>query len=455
MRYFVLCIALLSTLLPLTATAQTSSNDVILVYNNLADSLVVFDGQSGETTDLVTADDTRRYEYEIELAPTHEYIAVYTLSFTKGAINRAEYSAFTYTLDVFSLPDGANILSQDLLPSDYVFRTSEDPVSGDKSHELLAAFGEMVWSHDGSKLAFVAGVDGAEANVFIFDTATETLTEAPDATGYPNRLHWSPDDSQVAYVAVDTFYSETGRAGNAVYLASADGETLTELELDNTTEFIWLIDWTDDSHLLWSPFNIQSGAAGLSLYDLDAEASETIISADQPISIAAWDPDSKIVGFAVPLLNHEEDAPPQAGLTPGAYVLRDLADAPELLVEGNNMYGVQFVLDNYLAVGNDIVWHLDTNEELILSELRRPDYSPDGAYALGERTSQTYLRNLASEEEDLIAQLYYVNGQWLDNETFIAQVGAYGSVIGIGNVNGQFSNLVDDVTDGPFVGFKP
>lgn len=455
MRYFILCIALLSTLLPLNALAQTSGNDVILVYNNLADSLVVFDGQSGETTDLVTAADTHRYEYEIELSPTHEHIAVYTLSFEKGAINRSEFSAFTYRLDVFSLPDGANILSHDLLPSDYVFRTNDDPVSGDKSHELLAAFGEMVWSPTGTQLAFVAGIEGGEANAFIFDTTTETLTETPEADGYPNRLRWSPDGSQLAYVAVESFYTETGRVGNDVYLASADGENLTALDLDTSTEFIWLIDWVDDSHFLWSPFDVQSGAAGLMLYDVDAETSTAIISSEQPISIAAWDAQSEVLGFAVPLLNYAEDAPPQPGLTPGAYALRDLEGEPELLVEGNNLYGVQFVLNNYLAVGNDIVWHLDSNEQIILNELRRPDYSPDGAYALGERTSQTYLRNLASEEEDLIAQLYYVDGQWLDSETFIAQVGAYGSVIGIGNVDGQFSNLVDDVTDGPFVGFKP
>ena len=455
MRALALWVVIFSLLLPLTTHAQTSGNDVILVYNNLADSLVVFDGQSGETTDLITADDTRRYEYEISLAPTQEHIAVYTLSFEKGAINRAEFFAFTYTLDIFSLPDGKNLFSQDLLPSDYVFRTSDEPVSGDPSHELLESLGEMAWSHAGTQLAFVAGVEDAEANIFIFDTTNEDLTEVPDESGYPNRLRWSPDDSQIAYVAVESFLADTGRIGHDIYLASADGETSTAVNLDMNTEFVWLIDWADDSHLLWSPFDVRSGAAGLNLYDIEAEANREVITADQPISIPAWDKATQTIAFAVPRLNREENAPPQTGLTPGAYVLADFDAEPNLLVEGDNLYGVQFILSNYLAVGNDMVWQLETNDQIVLSELRRPDYSPNGEYALGERTSQTYLRNLAAEEEDLIAQLYYVDGQWLDNETFIAQVGAYGSVIGLGNIDGRFTNLVDDVSDGPFVGFKP
>ena len=455
MRYLALCVVLLSFLLPLTTTAQTSGNDVILVYNNLADSLVVFDGQSGETTELMTANDTHRYEYEIALSPTQEHIAVYTLSFEKGAISRAEFFAFTYALDVFSLPDGQNLLSHDLLPTDYVFRTIEDPIFGDPSHELLKAFGEMVWSHDGTQLAFVAGVEDAEANIFIFDTITEDLTEVPDETGYPNRLRWSPDNNQIAYVAVDSFLTEIGRVGTHVYLVSADGEVSQVLDLDKTTEFVWLIDWIDDSHLLWAPFDVRSGAAGLNLYDIETETNRDIIAPDQPISIPAWDRATATIAFAVPLLNRAEDAPAQTGLVPGAYALADLDGTPELLVEGDNLYGVQFVVGGYLSVGNDIVWQLDINEQIGLSELRRPDYSPNGDYALGERTSQTFLRNLASEEEDLVAQLFYVDGQWLDNETFIAQVGAYGSVIGIGSVDGRFTNLVEDVTDGPFVGFRP
>lgn len=458
MRYLSLIVVLLlSLLLPLSVThAQTSGNNIILVYNNLADSLVVFDGRSGETTELITADDTRRYEYEIDLSPTQEYVAVYTLSFDKGAINRAEYETFTYTLDVFSLPNGENVLSHDLIPAGYEYRTgAEDGTPGDPSYELPESFGEMAWSQDGRQLAFVAGVSDAEANVFIFDTATEDVTELPDEAGYPNRLRWSPDDSQIAYVAVESFLADTGKIGNSVYIVATDGASSTTLDLDASTEFIWLIDWSDDSHLLWSPFDVRSGAAGLNLYDVDAESSVEVIGAEQLISIPVWDASAEVVAFAVPLLSRDEDAPTQSGLTPGAYALRDLGGEPELLLAGDNLYGVQFILSGYLSVGNDVIWQMEANQEISLSELRRPDYSPNGEYALGERTSQTYLRNLDSAEEDLIAQLYYVDGQWLDDETFIAQVGAYGSVIGLGSVGGRFTNLVDDVSDGPFVGFAP
>ncbi|MCI0712428.1 MAG: hypothetical protein L0154_19895, partial [Chloroflexi bacterium] len=108
-------VVLVMTVVP--ASAQSTDN-IVLVYNNLDDSLVLYN--AGETTELVLADQTRRYDYQLALSPTTEHVAAYTVSFTKGALNSADYSTHTYMLEVFALPGGDRILNRNLLPESYV-----------------------------------------------------------------------------------------------------------------------------------------------------------------------------------------------------------------------------------------------------------------------------------------------------------------------------------------------
>lgn len=452
-------IILLSMVLPVVgrpALAQSESS-IVLVYTNLQDSLVVYNGGTQSTTTLLAADDTRRYDYEIHLSPSKKFVAVYTVSFEKGAVNRSEFDKFTYSLDVFTLPAGETVLHRNLLPETYVFRTGVAEIApGTQTFELPEALGEMAWARTADQLAWVEGVDGADANVFVWNATDESVTALADQTGYPSRLRWSPSDDRLAYVAVETFLSDNGPTAYDVYIATTDGSAIDAIPLEDASQYQWLIDWVDEESLLWSPFDGRAGALGLFLYSTTTQENSAVVAADQPISITAWDVVNNIAAFAVPSFTRDEEgATPQSGLTPGAYVVRDLDQGPELLVESDIAYGVSFTLPGYLAVGSDIVVRLSDNSKLELSELRRPDYSPDGSYALADRQSQTFIRNLKTDEETLVANLYYLDGLWLDNNTFIAQVGAYGSVIGIGSVGGRLTNLVEDVGDGPFVGFLP
>jgi hypothetical protein len=451
-RFIFSLIIVVITATLVTKSSQAQSNQLILVYNNLADGMVLYNGVSGDKIDLLSASDTRRYDYELALAPDNLHVAIYTVSFEKGAVNRADYSTHTYTLDVFALPLGEHVLSRNLLPEGFVPPTSETPVSGEQSHELIRALGEMVWTPNGMQLAWVEGT-ATDARVLVWDAVNNKVLEPSDDAGYPSTLRWSPSGEQLASVNVETFFGEASPNGTDLVLYNIPEDTTASIDLATNAPYVWLTDWADESTLLWSPFDPRGGALGIFAYSLADEASTEIVDAEQPISIPKWDASSQTLAFAVPLLLREEGAPPQAGLAPGAYVVMGLGSDPELLKAGDNLYGVSFTLPETLAIGNDILIRLSDRKELTLSELRRPDYSPDGTYALGERESQTFVRDLATNEETLIANLYYLDGQWLNNETFIAQIGAYGSTIGLGSVGGNFTNLVDDVGDGQFVGF--
>jgi hypothetical protein len=118
----------------------------------------------------------------------------------------------------------------------------------------------------------------------------------------------------------------------------------------------------------------------------------------------------------------------------------------------DNLFGVNFTVPGYLAVGNDLIVRLTDNRQLSLKQMRRAVFSPDGSQALGERESRTLLRDLLNDAEREVSGLFFVDGQWVGDRAFIVKVGAYGSVIGQGTIDGPFTDLVEDAGNGPFVG---
>jgi len=190
----------------------------------------------------------------------------------------------------------------------------------------------------------------------------------------------------------------------------------------------------------------------LHVYNTGTQTSKVIIERSQSISITAWDEESEAAAFAVPDLSTEET--PQAGLAAGAYLMESLDAAPELIYEADNLFGVTYMAPGYLAVGNDVIVRVSDGTQFMLDELRWPTFRPDGTAILGERQSTTVIRDLVSGEEQVVQRLFFVDGDWFNNDTFIAKIGAYGSVIGWGNHQGQFEALVNDAGNGPFVGSK-
>jgi hypothetical protein len=342
------------------------------------------------------------------------------------------------------------VLERDLLPETYEFPPANGAEAGTQSAELPLALGEMVWSADGDGLAWVEG-DEQNATIAVLAPSASEVTILPSETGYPDHLLWSPDGDLIAYQAVESFGEGRDITAHGGYVVASDGTSSTTLEIDFEKRF-WLIDWISDNEILWAPYSPLAGAEGLHVYNTGTQTSKVIIERSQSISITAWDEESGAAAFAVPDLSTEETT--QAGLAAGAYLMESLDAAPELIYEADNLFGVTYMAPGYLAVGNDVIVRVSDGTQFMLDELRWPTFRPDGTAILGERQSTTVIRDLVSGEEQVVQRLFFVDGDWFNNDTFIAKIGAYGSVIGWGNHQGQFEALVNDAGNGPFVGIE-
>lgn len=439
-------VALVGVIVPLRpAYAQNSA--VVLVYADLNDNIQLFDSSTGASRTLIAAQAGRRIEYRLLLSPDRTRVAVYSYSFDLAAARAGDNTTVQDTLQIFSLPDGESVLAESLmLPNLLGVGVNEDEFPPMNINDFMA------WSPDGSQFAWITNNPGWNTiHVFFSGNPAQSvlsLIASDTSVGQLSKLRWSPDGSQLAYTSVTTFVSEDGGPQTSgLYTFALNAESPEAVEISSTG--YWFLGWDSSSSLLWSPFGVEAGASGLIRHDLATASDTEIIPTTQPLSRAAIDLTTQTVAFAVP--NLSIDGTPQAGLTPGAYVI-GADDQPEQVFAADNLFGVSFIQSGLLAVGNDTIIRLRDNTQFNLNLLRRAIFSPDGTQAVGEKESKTFLRDLATEAESEIYSLYFVDGAWLDSSTVLMKVGAYGSVIGVWRVGGNFTQLVEDSGDGPFVG---
>lgn len=417
---------------------------VRLVYTDLENNVHLFDSNTGGLTTLISAQAGRRYDYRMLLSPDNTQVAIYSVSEDAAAARSGDTSTLQHTLEIFSLADGEKPVSEALV--------TLETLSDTDAIAAVSVIGAMVWSPDGSQLAWVTANPGyPNIHVYPGDSgAFLGLIDAEAADGYPTALRWSPDGTKLAYQVVDTFQTEDGSLpSSGVYIADIANEITEPIEIDNGEQPFWLLGWDTDESLLWSPFGLDAGADGLYRYDVASGESTEIIAEGQALSRAAIDATDQTIAFAVPNLS-VDGTTPQAGFAPGAYTIQG-AGEPEQIFVADNLFGVNFIQSGLLAVGNDAVIRLSDNTQLNMNLLRRAIFSLDGTQAIGEKESKTFLRDLTSETETEINSLYFVDGDWLDETTVVLKVGAYGSVIGVWQVEGGFTQLVDNSGDGPFV----
>lgn len=430
------------------ARAQTST--VVVVYTDFDDNIVLFDSSTGANRTLIAAQAGRSVDYRLLLSPDKTMVAIYAYSFEVAAARSGDTTTVQDTLQIFSLPDGESLMSEVLmLPNILGVGVNEDEFPPMSITDFVA------WSPDGNQLAWITNNPGWNSvHVFPSSTAGESvknLISSEDAVGQLSTLRWSPNGTQLAYASVSTFVSADGSPQtNSIYAYSLADDTRTPVEIGNNGASYWFLGWDTNSSLLWSPFGIDAGATGLYRYDLATGTDIEVIPTTQPISRVAVDASTQTIAFAVPNLS-VDGSTTQTGLVPGAYVI-GADDQPEQVFVADNLYGVYFIQTGLLAVGNDTVIRVADNTQFNMNLLRRAIFSPDGTQAIGEKTSKTFLRELASETETEIYSLYFVDGDWLDANTVLMKVGAYGSVIGVWQVGGSFTQLVENSGNGPFVG---
>jgi WD40 repeat protein len=172
----------------------------------------------------------------------------------------------------------------------------------------------LAWSPDGQKLAFVAAIDGASSDVYLFDAGDFSVTRLTDEESNAASLHWSPDGSYLQYVTIDCFGTGAGFSmdGVWVYDMSASQAKLVEQSQNSGENFLA---WQDDD-----TFYIYSWDALCTEFNLravDASQLKQDVLVDGCFTAIAYDPQGEMGLFAVTDFNAENcpcGKPMDAGL---------------------------------------------------------------------------------------------------------------------------------------------
>lgn len=161
---------------------------------------------------------------------------------------------------------------------------------GDPAFEATRAMeftGGFAWSSDGRMLAFAGAMDGATADVYLYDRKDGSVTRLSDEIGHAAQLHWSPDGRYLEYVSVDSF--GTGAGMGMAGLWTIDMQTrepmlLERLESGGES----FLGWVDDSHFLMHSWGPACSGYNMRVVDAADGAQEAVVGGC--FSAAAFNP---------------------------------------------------------------------------------------------------------------------------------------------------------------------
>jgi Tol biopolymer transport system component len=145
----------------------------------------------------------------------------------------------------------------------------------------IVAKGHRQWSHDGTRIAFAATVNG-DVEVFTVEVASGRITRLTNTPGEDLDPSWSPDDKGIAFSSM--------RDGNRnIYIARADGTQPRRLTTDSLPDAN--PDWSRDGTRL-AYISGRDGARDVFLVRVDNAQVERLTTGARATNDGArWSPD--------------------------------------------------------------------------------------------------------------------------------------------------------------------
>ncbi len=191
-------------------------------------------------------------------------------------------------LNLLSLPDGTLQKITDLTTPQT--EPAPDAMPGTDAIEAMRAVSEQVsyaWSPDGTKLAFIAALDGPSADVYLYNLDSRTITRVssdPSANYWPS---WSPDGNHLIFLGADTFGTGAGLSMNGAWSANGDGSNV-QLLFNPTSSGEEILGWRDDTSVVLMSWDPGRGPNDLRIYNILTKET-TSLPAD-PVTAAVSDP---------------------------------------------------------------------------------------------------------------------------------------------------------------------
>lgn len=195
-------------------------------------------------------------------------------------------------LNLLSLPDGRLQKVTDLTTPQTEPGPDDGP--GTDALEAMRAISEQPsysWSPDGTKLAFIAALDGPGADVYLYDLNTRSITRVSTDPAQNYWPSWSPDGNHLLFLGADAFGTGAGFAMNGVWSADGNGLSATLL-YQPTSSGEEILGWSGNESVVlesWSPVN---GLSDLRIYNLTTK--QTISLPASPVSGAVAEAGSTI-----------------------------------------------------------------------------------------------------------------------------------------------------------------
>lgn len=284
-----------------------------------------------------------------------------------------------------------------------IIQPGEEGAPSDPSFEAFVAMqsiGSLAWSPDGSQLAFVAARDGDSADVYLFNRSDNSVIRLTEEAGHASGLHWSPDGQFLQYLSIFTFGTGAGATMEALWVYEFQSNQAQRLETleSNGEDFLT---WVDNEHFLINSWGrLCGGAYNLRIVDVTSFEQQVIVEGG--FTAIAYDPENQFGMFSV-AYNYDNcgsSEPMQIGLL----IFGEGIGVPTVgnigvkKFEELTVYGIRFIPQGNLFTlygdeGLQYIYYDEVYKLNILPEVKglSPSPSPTGEYWAWASRTQTGL----------------------------------------------------------------
>ena len=282
--------------------------------------IINFDGTGWEYLNIPHPPDiepNERHWWYGDFPPNIPYIAIrgyaseYYLNCVKDAISPTTQGQFDYYLYIIKLPENKVVNKFRLLGLQAEAQILKDncTLKGDDAPTVWGVTSLSInvsWSPDGRLMAFSAAPDGPSADLYLYDTQTDTFRRLTHHQNNPHVLGWSPDGKTIIYQAVSevTSFKDQILKSSGLYAVSISG---TDRLLYKTKKTHAGLQWLSQSHFiitdaLCTMWTNEDCKGRVLLFDLSNGKSEEIFEGDLLMFRFSADPINHLLLLSHPTL---------------------------------------------------------------------------------------------------------------------------------------------------------